>query len=57
MAFFTAFLKRETNQSRKGVTLTATSAKSQFSHSMMTRMPTMVSISISMASVVDDAND
>ena len=55
VAFFTAFLKRATNSSRKGVTPTAISAKSQFSQNMMPSIPTIVIMSTRMPSVADDA--
>ena len=56
VAFFTAFLKRETKSSRKGVTPTAIRVKSQFSQNIKTNMQTMVSRSTRMFKVEDDAN-
>ena len=55
VASFTAFLKRITNRSRKGVTPMAISAKSQFSQNMMPSMPTMVMTSTMIDSVAEDA--
>jgi hypothetical protein len=51
----TAFLKRITNSSRKGVTPTAISVKSQLSHNIRPSMKTMVSRSTAMPSVDDEA--
>jgi hypothetical protein len=52
---FTAFLKRMTNSSRKGVTPTAISVKSQSSQTIRPSMNTMVSRSTMMSSVDDEA--
>src|SRR5664280_409120 len=56
VAFFTAFLNRETNSSRNGVTPMAISVKSQFSQNINTNMQTIVSMSTRMFKVEDDAN-
>ena len=55
VAFFTAFLNRDTNKSKNGVTATAISVKSQFSQNMMKSMPMIVSRSTAISSVDDDA--
>ena len=52
---FTAFLKRNTNSSRNGVTPTAISAKSQSSQNISPSMKTIVSRSTRMPSVADEA--
>ena len=52
---FTAFLKRMTNISRKGVTPTAISVKSQSSQIIRPSMKTMVKRSTTMPSVDDEA--
>jgi len=55
VAFFTALLIRETNQSRKGAAKAATSANSKFSQNIRTSMPSTDNVSTRIARVPDDA--
>ncbi len=55
VAFFTAFLKRETKSSRKGVTATAIKVKSQLSQDIRPSMETMVSRSMRISRVEEEA--
>ena len=55
VAFFTAFLKRDTKNSKNGVTPTAIMVKSQLSQNIRPSMLTMVSRSTKMLSVEDEA--
>ena len=55
VAFFTAFLNRDTKNSRNGVTATAIRVKSQFSQNIRPSMATMVSRSTRMFRVEEEA--
>lgn len=55
VAFLTACLKRATKNRRKGVTPTATSAKSQSRYSISASMPTMLQASTRIESSADEA--
>ena len=55
VAFFTAFLNRETSNSMNGVTRHSDQVKSQLSQNMTTSMPTIVNISTTIPRVEDDA--